>query len=154
MIKFIDGDLVKSAEEYEVILHGCNCQNTMGKGIALQIKEKFPEAYEVDCKTKKGDIAKLGTISYTTNTTPIIVNCYTQFNYRKKYEDEALVFVDYNAIKTALQAVKKHFTGKKIGMPLIGCGLGGGDDKIVLKIIETILGDEDVTIVKYSNKGF
>ncbi len=149
MIKYIDGDLVKNAEDFEVILHGCNCQNTMGKGIALQIKEKFPKAYEVDCQTKKGDITKLGTISHTTDTTPIIVNCYTQFKYRKQYEDEALVFVDYKAIKTALEAVKEHFTGKRIGMSKIGSSLGGGDWNVIVKIIEAVLGEEDVTIVNY-----
>lgn len=149
MIKYIDGDLIKNAEDYDVILHGCNCQNTMGKGIALQVKEKFPEAYDVDSKTKKGDIAKLGTISYTTNTIPIIANCYTQFDYRKQYEDEALVYVDYKAVKTALEAVKKQFTGKKIGMPKIGSQLAGGDWNIIVKIIEAVLGDEDVTVVNY-----
>src|ERR1035437_2555253 len=98
MIQYIDGDLVRDAEQYDVICHGCNCQNTMGKGIALSIKEKYPEAYAIDCLTKKGDKEKLGTISFTNKTNPIVVNCYTQFNYRKKYEDESLQFVDYMAI--------------------------------------------------------
>lgn len=150
MIKYIDGDLIRDADKYDVILHGANCFNTMGKGIALQVKTKFPQAYQVDCRTKKGDSNKLGTITHTTDTTPVVVNCYTQFDYRKQYEDEAKVFLDYGALKTALQAVKKQFKGKKIGMPRIGCSLAGGDWSTVKQMIENILGDEDVTVVTYT----
>ena len=37
----------------------------MGKGIAKTIKTRFPEAYQADLKTNKGDREKLGTISFT-----------------------------------------------------------------------------------------
>jgi O-acetyl-ADP-ribose deacetylase (regulator of RNase III) len=147
MINYIDGDLVRDAEQYDVILHGCNCQNNMGAGIALQIKNKFPEAYVVDCKTKKGDKTKLGTITFTTETKPIVVNCYTQYNYGA-YKTGGRDF-DYMAAKSALQMVRKQFGGKKIGMPMIGAMLGGGDWSITKRIIEEVLGDEDVTIVNY-----
>ena len=33
-------------EELDVIVHGCNRQCQMGKGIALIIKTRFPEAYD------------------------------------------------------------------------------------------------------------
>ncbi len=147
MIKYIDGDLVKSAEQYDVILHGANCFCTFGAGIALQIKNKFPEAYEADCKTVKGSIGKLGTITFTTNTTPVIVNCYTQYDMGA-YRTGGMDF-DYEAALRALRQVKKHFTGKKIGMPKIGCMLGGADWSIVQQIIENELGSEDVTVVNY-----
>ena len=147
MVKYIDGDLVRDANQYEVILHGANCKNTMGAGIALKIKTKFPEAYEVDCSTKKGDALKLGNITYTTNTTPIICNLYTQFGFGA-YETGGMDF-DYNAAKNALKQVKLKFSGKKIGMPMIGSMLGGGNWEITKRIIEDILGDEDVTVVNY-----
>jgi len=146
--KFIDGDLVKSAEDYDVILHGCNCFNTMGAGIALQIKAKFPQAYAVDCQSTSGDKAKLGTISYTTDTTPTVVNCYSQYDFRGRRAGN--MDLDYNALKTALQAVKKEFTGKKIGMPRIGAQLAGGDWNVIIRIIEETLEGEDVTIVTYT----
>lgn len=143
----VDGDLVRDAEQYDVILHGCNCFNTMGAGIALQIKEKFPKAYEVDCATRKGDIEKLGTISKTTDTTPIIVNCYSQYDFRGRRAGR--MDLDYNALKSALSLVKKEFSGKKIGMPRIGAQLAGGDWNVIIKIIEDIFEGEDVTVVTY-----
>lgn len=61
----ISGDLLNFALDgrFDVIAHGCNCQCAMGKGIALSIKQQFPEAYDADLRTPKGDRAKLGTIS-------------------------------------------------------------------------------------------
>lgn len=52
MLKRVEGDLVKMANmgKFDLILHGCNCRNTMGSGIAKQIKDKFPDAYEADTK--------------------------------------------------------------------------------------------------------
>jgi O-acetyl-ADP-ribose deacetylase (regulator of RNase III) len=145
--KFIVGDLVKDAEQYEVILHGCNCFNTMGAGIALQVKNKYPQAYAVDCTTKSGDKAKLGTISYTTDTIPIIVNCYSQYDFRGRRVGK--MDLDYNALKSALTAVKKEFSGKKIGMPRIGAQLAGGDWNVIIRIIEEVFQGEDVTIVTW-----
>lgn len=147
MIKYIDGDLVRDAEQYDVIGHGCNCFCTMGSGIAKSIREKFPEAYEVDCRTKSGDINKLGTISFTENTKPIIVNCYSQFDFKGRYR--GVMDCDYNAIQSAMALIKQHFSGKKIGLPKIGSQLAGGDWTIINMIIQEELADEDVTIVTF-----
>ena len=86
MIKHIIGDLVEKKKngEFDVIAHQANCYNTMGSGIALSIKNEWPEAADVDNATIKGDQSKLGTISFTKNTNPIIVNLYGQFNYWDK----------------------------------------------------------------------
>jgi O-acetyl-ADP-ribose deacetylase (regulator of RNase III) len=52
-MKVVTGDLLKLALEghFDVIVHGCNCQCAMGAGIALSIKNQFPEAYEADLRT-------------------------------------------------------------------------------------------------------
>ena len=64
-MRVVQGDLLglALAGEFDVIVHGCNCQCAMGKGIALSIKKLFPEAYAADLKTVKGDRGKLGTYS-------------------------------------------------------------------------------------------
>lgn len=50
-MKVIKGDLVELALEgkFDVIIHGCNCFNTMNAGIAKQIKRIFSEANEAAC---------------------------------------------------------------------------------------------------------
>ena len=41
-LNYVVGDLVKDADNYDVIGHGCNCFCAMGAGIALGVKRKFP----------------------------------------------------------------------------------------------------------------
>src|SRR5215467_233248 len=97
-MKVIRGDLVKLAlaGRFDVIIHGCNCQCTMGAGIAKTIKQVFPEAYEADLATAKGSRAKLGSLSAATiernGCQLTVVNGYTQFHWRGSG-----VLVDYNA---------------------------------------------------------
>lgn len=147
MIKYIEGDLVRDSDQFELIAHCANCFCTMGSGIAPQIRYKFPEAYDVDCSTKKGDILKLGTITHTINTSPIIVNIYGQYGYGGR--NKGKMDLDYSALRSGFKLIKNKFSGKKIGLPYLGTGLAGGDEKIVISIIEEELYGEDVTLVKY-----
>ena len=147
MIKYIDGDLVKEADFFDVIAHCCNCFCTMGAGIAPQIKAKFPEAYEVDCTTERGDEDKLGTITFTENTQPIVVNLYGQYDYTGRRHGE--MDLDYDALRSALRAMKEEFSGLLFGLPKIGAGLAGGDWDVIESIIAEELEGERVMIVNY-----
>jgi len=148
-MKTINGDLIKLAKErkFDIIIHGCNCMCTMGSGIAKSIKDNFPIAYEVDCKTIKGDKNKLGKFSYTKYGDLLIINAYTQYNYSyNKLE------VDYGAIRLCMREIKDtvYTYHKRIGIPKIGAGRGGGNWDIIKQIIDEELDEEDVTLVEYS----
>lgn len=148
-MKTIVGDLIRQGKngDFEVIIHGCNCFNNMGAGIAAGIRKELPEAYQVDCATQYGNKAKLGTITHTKNTTPIVVNAYTQYKYGHSQRH-----ADYDAIRSCMKLIKEKFSGKKIGLPLIGAGLAGGDWNIIEQIISEELDGEDVTIVKWEKE--
>jgi len=154
MIKEIKGDLLKLAKagEFDMIIHGCNCFCKMGSGIAKQIKEQFPKAYEVDQETKEGDINKLGTYTLA-QVTPyghpmlFIVNAYTQYRYGTDK-----VQVDYEALTLVMRKINHDNSGIRIGLPLIGAGLAGGDWNRIKKIIETEFTKNKVTIVHYSKE--
>jgi O-acetyl-ADP-ribose deacetylase (regulator of RNase III) len=147
-MKQVTGDLIDQAlnGEYDVIVQGCNCMCQMGKGIALTIKTVFPEAYAADCQTVRGDISKLGTISTATVTVqgkPLtIVNGYTQYNWKGDG-----VLADVDAIKNVMLQVKAQYTGKKIGIPLIGAGLARGDWAKISSVINDAMQGEDITVV-------
>ena len=147
MIKYINGDLIKLSSKFDVIAHCANCFCTMGAGIAPQIKHKFPEAYAADCETTSGDQSKLGTITYTETTKPIVVNLYGQYDYKGRQFGR--MDLDYSALRLALRAMKEKFSGKTFGLPMIGAGLAGGDWDIIEGIIQEELNGEDVTVVKY-----
>ena len=50
----VRGDLfaLGFAGEFDAIIHGCNCHNTMGAGIAKSVKQQFPAAYHADQNPK------------------------------------------------------------------------------------------------------
>lgn len=131
--------------KFDVIIHGCNCFCNFGAGIADTIADVFPQAMLADQMTMLGDSDKLGTYSSVKEKGVIIVNAYTQYKYGR---DKA--HVDYDAIRDVFKLIKKDFSGLRIGYPLIGCGLAGGDWDIVSVIIDEELEDEDHTLVKFN----
>lgn len=142
-LKYITGDLVRDADDYDVIIHGCNCFCTMGAGIARSIAKKWPGAYVADCETRKGDKGKLGKFTTYVDGDLTIINAYTQYHYYGKD------LCDYEAIRSVMRELKVRYHGKKFGLPLIGAGLAGGDWSKIEAIIADELAGEDVTIVEF-----
>ncbi len=144
-MKYIKGDLIKDAHQFDVIGHGCNCFCQMGSGIAKTVRQVYPEAYKADLKTQYGDRSKLGNYTYVMYESLVVANLYTQYKYTRTDVD-----ADYDAIRSCMKALKKDFPGKKIGLPLIGAGLAGGDWDLIASIIDEELMGEDVSIVIWS----
>lgn len=150
-MKVVQGDLLQLAADgvFDVVIHGCNCQCQMGKGIALAIKKRFPEAYDADLATPEGDRSKLGTLStariHRDGIDLVVVNAYTQFHWRGSG-----VKADYDAIRKCFSQIRQLFSGKRIGYPKIGAGLAGGDWATIASIIEEELAGEDHTLVEYA----
>lgn len=133
-------------------VHQANCQNRMGSGVALQVKQKYPRTAEADLNTVAGDRSKLGTFSWALNEDGKIgYNLYSQFNYG--YDGKC--YTDYEAMKNGLTAIKKHLsqfsttpTDPVLAIPAkIGCTRGGGDWNIVKGILYEIFGTGPVTLV-------
>ena len=122
----------------------------MGAGIAKTIKSEFPEAYIADQNTSCGDKNKLGNYSKTLIKNDcyefVIVNAYTQYNWKGKGNK-----ADYAAIRNVFSKLKKEYQSMRIGYPLIGAGLAGGDWDIISKIIDEELEGLDHTLVKYDS---
>ncbi len=163
-MEHIVGNLIDLAEEarFDAIVHGCNCFCKMGAGIAAEIKRRYPKAYEQDCLTKCGDKTKLGGFSWvkvvSNNATIypwnrpngkrkyfhsfLIINAYIQYDY-----GGGKVNCDYNAIESVFQSIKSKYAKYRIGYPLIGSGLSGGDWNRISTIISTQLKGLDHTLV-------
>ena len=152
-MKVVKGDLIKRAlrNELDLIIHGCNCYCTMGKGIAKTIKENFPSAYHADLATITGDKTKLGSFSHAeielNGQNLVVVNAYTQYNWKGKGNK-----ADYDAIRMVFKEIKVNYSGLRIAYPAIGAGLAGGDWNIISSIIDEELGGEDHTFVEFENE--
>lgn len=149
-MKVVQGDLIERAlnGEFDVIIHGCNCQCAMGAGIAKTIKELLPEAYQADRQTLKGDRSKMGRFSKALiqrdGVQFTVVNAYTQFHWRGKG-----VLLDYEALRAVMKSVKSEFPSSRIGYPKIGAGFAKGDWELIAQIIDEEFSGEDHTLVEY-----
>ncbi|AGH31938.1 hypothetical protein VPIG_00080 [Vibrio phage PWH3a-P1] len=138
----------------------------MGRGIAPLLAKANPQVRKVDNDTVVGDKAKLGTFTRTgyTISKPIVYNIYGQYHWNK-YKVAPNRNTDYDALMNGLVAVKENMKyhqqvvaedigeliNLSLGLPLIGCGLAGGDwGGIVFPMIEEIFTDSgiEVTIFK------
>lgn len=138
-LKHTQGNLLDLAEagEFDVVVQGCNCFNTMGGGIAREIRERYPHVAAVDGRTVRGDYNKLGnwtqenvilkngTVSFD------IINAYTQYNMSQGTD----VF-EYVAFELILLKLIHAYGHKRIGLPYIGMGLAGGDKETIIGMIE------------------
>ena len=150
MIIEVNIDIVK--QPVDALCHQANCFTTMGSGVAKRIREVYPEAYEVDCTTVKGDIKKLGTFSCVrTHDGKTVYNVYSQYTFGMEKRQ-----TNYEAIYSGLSAVKSDMLVKNLKTLAIprnmGCVLGGGDWRIVDKMIDVIFEDDaiDVYICNYN----
>lgn len=151
-MKIINGNIVNLAKEgnFDVIVHGCNCFNIMGAGVAKQIKSEFPEAYDADLRTEKGDVNKMGTFTQAQVdrfAKPFtVVNAYTQYQHGKGKQH-----LSYEALDLAFYNIAKAFPRDLvIAYPKIGAGLGGGSWEIIFPIIQKNLKHHNQVFVEYS----
>ena len=122
MIKYIrKGDIFKIPGVYSYA-HGCNCAGAMGKGIALQFKNRFPLMYK---KYKslciKGDFMPGDVYDYSYELGHIY-NLATQKSWRSKAQME---YIKSSLNKMMELAIYNKTT--TIALPAIGAGLGGLD---------------------------
>lgn len=146
MVKYVKGDLLKSDCDY--ICHQVNCQGVMGSGIARQIREKWPwvfHSYHRCCDRHAGKTSELlgniwGVAIDHDNLNPQwVINMFSQDNYGY----DGTRFTSYDAFAECLKAMRDRLPkDKTIGFPKnIGCGLGGGNWKVISTLIEEILGE-------------
>lgn len=140
-IEVIEGNLVDAALEgkVHVMFHCCNSLNTFGSGIALEIRERIPKAYEVDTEcfngAKEQGISNFGGFSFT-RSMPYVFNLYGQYGYGGERA------VNYGAFSASLNDALEFLSNSGqndlvLGFPYkIASDRAGGDWDIIREIIE------------------
>lgn len=155
MLKHAKGNLIDLAEagEFDVIVHGCNCQNVMGSGIAKELRARYPGVYEADClatKQWKTPVAKLGNFSSYTDKSFVVINAYTQLHYLPRGIDH----FEYESFYLILK--KLEVLGEaRFGFPRISQGLAGGNPDKILAMLNDFAYNVSkkggsVTLVEYA----
>lgn len=142
MIAFDTGNILHSSAR--CLVNTVNCEGFMGKGIAYQFKEKFPENnknYVAACKSGEFSV---GHILFFSEKNKIIANFPTKDKWREKSQ--------YSYIETGLDSLVKGIVEKKIdsiAIPPLGCGNGGLDWNKVKTMITDKFRDLDINVIIY-----
>ena len=149
-VRYVEGNIFDT--DCNIIVHQTNCQGVMGHGIALQVKERYPNVFEkykkcCDLTGKKEEL--LGTVLYIDTFDKkdrCIANIFGQLNYgeglQTNYGKLAKGFDDIT------EFAKKR--GYSVAIPYkIGCGLAHGNWDVVREIIESIFADVDCTVYRF-----
>ena len=105
----------------------------MGSGIAKSIREQFPDAWLADQETLAGDRNKLGCYTIGMAGRLVVINAYTQYNTAKFQGEDVF---EYKSFELILDKLAKRFGKYRIGLPMIGMGLAGGDPERIIPLIE------------------
>ena len=147
MIQYIIGNLLDN--KAEALVNTVNTVGVMGKGIALQFRNMFPNNFKIYVKACENKKLKIGNLLVTEEETlltgkKIIINFPTKTNWRNpseySYIDEGL---------TELVKIIKEKDIKSIAIPPLGAGNGGLDWNKVKLILEKHLADVDCDIFIY-----
>lgn len=144
MIKYIEGNIFDSPAQ--VIVNTVNTVGVMGKGIAKECKERYPEMfqlYQQACKSQKLTIGKL-MLWYGEDRW--VLNFPTKIHWRGRSKIEYIEkglkefcdkYIDYNITSVAF--------------PKLGCGNGGLEWNIVKPLMEEYLHSLPLDIYIYLN---
>lgn len=147
MIHYVKGNIFESAAE--ALVNTVNTVGVMGKGLALQFREKFPEnfrVYKEACKNNALNVGKMLVVkdSNINTGTKTIINFPTKTHWRLPSE--------YSYIEQGLKALKDVIVFheiKSIAIPPLGCHNGGLEWKRVRQLVEQFLADVDCEIYIY-----
>lgn len=156
IVKIIKGDLIKMFKNgyFHAIGHGCNCKNLMNAGgIAAQISSQIPEAYAADTEFYKrlsgsgnGVTPGMGGhISTAKVEEGYVINMYTQVQPGRN--------ANYQLLQSACEKLNSYCKGRsitRVGLPLVGAGIGGLDVLAAATIISMATPDVDVTLVVWT----
>ncbi|MDA8119871.1 macro domain-containing protein [Acidithiobacillus ferrianus] len=151
MIEYTSGNILKC--EADALVNTVNCVGVMGRGIALQFKNAFPEnfkAYEAACKREAVQPGRMFVYETGQLTPPrFIVNFPTKRHWRGKSRME-----DIESGLADLVKVIRDKGIRSIAIPPLGSGLGGLDwNEVRPRIERALAGLTDVQVLVFEPNG-
>ena len=152
MIQQSKGNLLEAPAE--ALVNTVNTVGIMGKGIALQFRQAYPEMYRAYAKACKVGEIRLGQVQAfdlggLAGGPRWVINFPTKGHWRA---DSRLVDIETGLADLVATIRRLHI--RSIALPPLGCGNGGLDWRVVRPIIEKAFQDlPDVAVLLYEPAG-
>lgn len=134
MVTFVKGDIFKSPAQ--VLTNTVNCVGVMGKGVALEFKNRYPKMFgDYKSKCDLGEV-KPGQPYLWEDDSAQVLN----FPTKRHWRDGSLLQDIEDGLKHLAGSYEKLGI-QSIAMPALGCGLGGLKWSEVQPLIVKYLGN-------------
>ncbi len=149
MIVVTRDNILRTKIAVEAIINPVNCVGVMGKGLALQFKNEYPdnyEAYRVECNIGRMVVGRCFVFQRSVINNPkYIVNFPTKSEW---HDNSNLEYIRLGLIDL-VNCIKKYNISS-IAIPALGCGLGQLNWKDVKQLIEeTFIKLEDIDVILF-----
>lgn len=124
MITPSHGNLLES--DAEAVVNPVNCVGVMGKGLALQFKQAYPEllpAYQKQCEQGRLVPGRMQVLPTNRVVGPRLV---INFPTKRHWKDKSKLADIEAGLQALSQEVRAHGI-RRIALPHLGCGNGGLD---------------------------
>lgn len=142
MLFYLKGDLLSSPAQVQV--NTVNVVGVMGKGIALQFKNKYPEMFEAYQKICEKNLLDVGKLYLWKSAEKWILMFPTKKHWRNPSK------IEY--IESGLKKFVENYERlgiESIAFPKLGCGNGNLDWNVVRPIMEKYLKPLPITVYIY-----
>ena len=149
-IQYVSGDLFVNRYQAQALAQGCNCRGSMGAGIAVGFKERYPQMYEEyrrRCKADPREFNPGDVFLWQADALPAVFNLATQEDYWRSK-------ATYERVEIALTEMYRQAESAgitSIAMPRIGAGYGGLSWNKVKVVIERVFADWSGTLYVYDD---
>ncbi|GLY52878.1 macro domain-containing protein [Lentzea sp. NBRC 102530] len=136
------GDLLDA--DVDALVNAVNCVGVMGKGLALQFKQRFPayfSAYAAACASGEVRLGRVHVVS--------LDRCFLSFPTKKHFRSWSKLS-DVAAGLDDLARVVEELELRSVAVPALGCGLGGLAWADVEPLIAAKLGPLAATVAVYA----
>ena len=122
MIELLQGDLLRA--DAEALVNAVNCVGVMGRGIALQFRDAYPEnfkKYKAACDARELQPGKMLVFDRAPREKPrYIINFPTKIDWRSK---SRLAYIEQGLAAIVAEIQARNI--QSVALPPLGCGLGG-----------------------------
>lgn len=123
----------------DLIVNPCNVVGVMGAGLALALKNKYPDHFRVYkklCDLKELSPREVVLVSSGATKPRGIILFPTKVHWKGKSET---IIIDHNLKELRKLLKEREVFNEVVGLPAVGCGLGGLNAEHILEVAEFIL---------------
>ena len=146
-MKILLGDILNSRAQ--TLINTVNCVGVMGKGIALEFKNRFPDMYgDYVQRCKRGEVKPGVPYLYKTLYPPQIINFPTKDHWKS--------ISKINDIENGLKYLLDHYQAwsvTSLAIPALGCGNGQLEWRVVGPLIHRFAKDLSIPLELYAPYG-